>query len=255
MERLPFQTMKISLFFLLLSEVPSVESKFNRLGMFTKHHAQKKTYIGKRKERKQPQLPKLSMKASLVGGVKLQVSKATMESKLALNTQLLEATSTPSSLEILPVANIQLQVPKVIIKSNPAASIKLLKATPTSQTVGAFERICTSQTCNKCYKLILIGRWESTKKHIICQKIITTPNCCESAPLRSYFWSNCSKMRSKNNKWITIIDWTLLGLLGSAVGSAVIQKARSLSPKKKINLQKTHLVINEHAHVMRANCA
>ena len=143
--------MKISLYFLLLSEVPSVESTFKGLKrrMFTKHHTQMKTNIRRQKQSTQPQLPKLSM-------------------------------------ETLPVGNIQLHVPK-------AENMQLLKARPTRQKVSAFERICTSQTCNKCYKLILIGRWESTKKHNICQYIITTPNCCQTAPLRSYFWSNCSK--------------------------------------------------------------
>ena len=141
--------MKISLYFLLLSEVPSVEPTFKRLKrrMFTKHHTQMKTNIRHQKQLEQPKL----------------------------------------SMETLRVASIQLQVPKVTMQLNLAANSQLLKATPTSQKVGAFERICTSQTCNKCYKLILIGRWESTKKHNICQYIITTPNCCQTAPLRSYF--------------------------------------------------------------------
>ena len=151
--------MKISFYFLLLSEVSSVESTyFKQLKqrMFTKHHTHMKTYVRDQKQRKEPQFPKLSMKT------------------LPVATE---------------VAGIQLQVPKLTMESKPAASMQLLKAklTTRSQKIGAFERICTSQTCNKCYKLILIGRWESTKKHTICQYIITAPNCCQTAPLRSYF--------------------------------------------------------------------
>ena len=145
--------MKISLYFLLVSEVPSIKSTyFKRLKrrMFSKHHIRIQTNIGHQKQPQQPQLPKLSM-------------------------------------ETVPVAGIQLQVTKLTMEFNPTASTQLSKATRTSQKVGAFERICTSKTCNKCYKLILIGRLELTKKHTICQYIITTPSCCESAPLRSYF--------------------------------------------------------------------